>query len=165
MWIRACTLVLVWLLAASPLSAQEAVPASLSLQQALEISRTTNPSFLQTRNDEALADWNVRQAWGALLPSANASTGVSWQGAGEQLFGSLTAQDLGFGNQPSFYLSNYGISVKRDFIKRECKRADEEPSYENTFKRLHLNMRTSQDVKWIDVAKWDACLRDLWIRS
>ena len=93
MWIRTCTLVLVWLFAASPLSAQEAVPASLSLQQALEISRTTNPSFLQTRNDEALADWNVRQAWGALLPSANASTGVSWQGAGEQLFGSLTAEE------------------------------------------------------------------------
>jgi len=77
MWTRARTLVLAWLFAASPLSTQETVPASLSPQQALEVSRTTNPGFLQTRNDEALADWNVLQAWGALLPSASVSTGVS----------------------------------------------------------------------------------------
>jgi len=101
----------VWLLAASPLSAQEAVPASLSLQQALEIARTTNPGFLQTRNDEALADWNVRQAWGSLMPSASASGGVSWQGTGEQAFGTLTLGDLGFGNQPSYYQSNYSLNL------------------------------------------------------
>ena len=111
MWIRARTLVLVWLFAASPLSAQEAVPASLSLQQALEISRSANPGFLQTRNDEALADWTVRQAWGSLLPSASASSGVSWQGAGEQRFGSLTLGDLGFGDQPSYYFSSYSVGV------------------------------------------------------
>lgn len=109
--IRARTFVFVWLLAASPLSAQEAVPASLSLQQALEIARTTNPGFLQTRNDEALADWNVRQAWGSLMPSASASGGVSWQGTGEQAFGTLTLGDLGFGNQPSYYQSNYSLNL------------------------------------------------------
>lgn len=32
-----------------------------------------------------------------------------------------------------------GISVKADYLKAEAKRAEEEPSYENTFRRLHLN--------------------------
>ena len=46
----------------APLAAQEAVPSRLSLEDALEIARGNNPGFLQTRNDEALADWDVRQA-------------------------------------------------------------------------------------------------------
>ena len=96
---------------ASPLPAQQAAPTELSLQQAWEIARTNNPAFLQTRNDEALADWDVRQAWGALMPSASASVGASWQGAGEQRFGSLTLGDLGFGDQPSYYFSNYNLSL------------------------------------------------------
>ena len=42
---------------------------------------------------------------------------------------------------------NLGVSVSMDFMKRECKRAQEIPTYENTFKRLHLNIRTEQDVR------------------
>ncbi|MGY8777529.1 MAG: TolC family protein, partial [Longimicrobiales bacterium] len=93
-----------------PVSAQE-VPSALSLAEAIEIARTTNPGFLQTRNDEALADWNVRQSYGQLMPTANASAGVSWQGSGEQQFGSITLGDLGFGDLPSYYGSNYGINL------------------------------------------------------
>lgn len=52
---------------------------------------------------------------------------------------------------------NLGVSVRRDYIERECKRAQERPTYENTFKRLHLNIRTQQDVRWIPIAKWQAC--------
>ena len=93
-----------------PVSAQE-VPSALSLAEAIEIARTTNPGFLQTRNDEARADWNVRQSYGQLMPTANASAGVSWQGSGEQQFGSITLGDLGFGDLPSYYGSNYGINL------------------------------------------------------
>ena len=39
---------------------------------------------------------------------------------------------------------NFGISVSEEYLARECKRAQEVPSYENTFKRLHLNIRTEQ---------------------
>jgi phage terminase large subunit-like protein len=36
------------------------------------------------------------------------------------------------------------------------------PSFENTFKRLHLNIWTTQDVKWIGDDKWMECnLRDI----
>ncbi len=107
-----------WVLAGSLLLAdtlgaqQDRVPASLSLQEAIQIARTTNPGFLQTRNDRALADWDVRQSWGALMPTATALGGVSWQGSGEtQLSGGLTLGDLGFGNQPSFYGSTYSLGL------------------------------------------------------
>jgi len=52
---------------------------------------------------------------------------------------------------------NLGVSVSLDFIERECKRAQETPAYENTFKRLHLNIRTEQDVRWLALSDWDAC--------
>lgn len=52
---------------------------------------------------------------------------------------------------------NLGVSVSEDYLTRECKRAQETPTYENTFKRLHLNIRTQNDVKWIPLEKWDLC--------
>ena len=52
---------------------------------------------------------------------------------------------------------NLGISVSAEYLERECRRAQETPSYENTFKRLHLNLRTQQDVRWLSLEHWDAC--------
>jgi outer membrane protein len=93
-----------------PLSAQE-VPASLSLEDALDIARRNNPTFLQVENDRHQADWDVRQAYGQLLPSASASSSVGWQGVGEQQFGTLTLGDLGFGDLPSYYSSSYRVGL------------------------------------------------------
>jgi len=112
MRIRAGTLAVAALLATGSAAAQEAVPSQLSLQQALDIARRNNPTYLQAVNDKDVADWDVREAWGQLLPSASASSGVSWQGPGEQqLVGGLTLGDLGFGGQPSYYFSNYRIGL------------------------------------------------------
>lgn len=52
---------------------------------------------------------------------------------------------------------NLGVSVPLDYLERECKRAQSDPAYENTFKRLHLNIRTEQAFRLIQMAKWDAC--------
>ena len=52
---------------------------------------------------------------------------------------------------------NLGVSVSLDYLRQECKVAQEVPGYENTFKRLHLNMRTEQDVRWLPMDLWDAC--------
>ncbi|MFA5234955.1 MAG: terminase TerL endonuclease subunit [Sulfurimonas sp.] len=52
---------------------------------------------------------------------------------------------------------NLGISVSLEYLQDECKKAQENPSRENTFKRLHLNVRTGQDKRWIPMDKWDAC--------
>ncbi len=108
-----CGLVLPILAAASaapPLSAQE-IPAELTLEDALRIARQNNPTYLAAANDIEAANWNVRAAYGGWVPSASASSGFSWQGSGEQRFGSLTLGQLGFTNQPSYYFSNYGIGA------------------------------------------------------
>lgn len=52
---------------------------------------------------------------------------------------------------------NLGISVSLEYLERECKRAQETPTYENTFKRLHLNMKTQQEVRWLTLESWDKC--------
>ena len=62
---------------------QEIVPVELSLEKAIEIALSNNPGFQATRNDKILADWEVKSAYGSLIPSASTNFGVSWQGSGE----------------------------------------------------------------------------------
>lgn len=50
-----------------------------------------------------------------------------------------------------------GKSVTMEYLATEAKRAEEEPSYENTYRRLHLNQWTQQATRWIRVEKWSAC--------
>lgn len=52
---------------------------------------------------------------------------------------------------------NLGVSISVDWMRRECVRAQEIPAYENTFKRLHLNIQTQQDVRWLPMELWDTC--------
>ena len=94
-----------------PAEGQERVPASLTLTEALEIALRNNPRLQSARNDISVANWNLTSAYGAWLPSASFGSGVSWQGAGQQRFGSITADQLGFQDQPSFLFSNYSIGV------------------------------------------------------
>lgn len=56
---------------------------------------------------------------------------------------------------------NLGISLSLDYLKAECKKAQELPSYENTFRRLHLNQWTEQDVRWLSMEAWNACDKPL----
>ena len=54
-----------------------------------------------------------------------------------------------------------GVSVKEDYFAAECAKAQAMPSYENTFKRLLLNMWTESDVRWLAMDAWDKCGGDL----
>jgi phage terminase large subunit-like protein len=54
---------------------------------------------------------------------------------------------------------NLDVSLSREYLRRECQRAIETPSFENTFKRLHLNIKTEQDVRWLPLELWDECER------
>jgi phage terminase large subunit-like protein len=51
---------------------------------------------------------------------------------------------------------NLDVSVSREYLERECEKAKDNPEYENTFKRLHLNLRTDADVRWLSSQLWDA---------
>lgn len=51
-----------------------------------------------------------------------------------------------------------GTTVELDYFRRECQKAQNQPSYENTFRRLLLCEWTSQESRWMNMASWDACL-------
>lgn len=57
---------------------------------------------------------------------------------------------------------NYGVTVSADFLAQECKRAQETPAYENTFRRLYLNQWTQQESRWMPMEKWLACHCEDW---
>lgn len=52
---------------------------------------------------------------------------------------------------------NLGTSISYEYMERECRRAQETPAYENTFKRLHLNMQTEQAERCMPMHDWDGC--------
>ncbi len=52
---------------------------------------------------------------------------------------------------------NLGVSKSLDYMRRECKLAQENPAQENTFKRLDLNVKTEQDCRVIPMDQWDRC--------
>lgn len=51
---------------------------------------------------------------------------------------------------------NLGVSVFPEYLAEESAKAKESPSYENTFRRLHLNQWTEQAVRWMPMDAWDA---------
>ena len=60
---------------------------------------------------------------------------------------------------------NYDISVKAEYIKAEAKLATELPSYENAFRRLHLNQWTTSETKWLSDTQWMASDKELDLES
>lgn len=96
---------------AAPSAAQEP-PRTITIEEAVRIARGNNPGFQATRNDVEVDDWNVKSAYGALYsPSISVSGGVSWRGSGDVQLGTLTSEQLGFANQPSFLFSDYGLNI------------------------------------------------------
>ncbi len=51
---------------------------------------------------------------------------------------------------------NLGVSVSREYLEREFKKAETNPDLEMTLRRLHLNQKTATSTKGIDPACWDA---------
>lgn len=52
---------------------------------------------------------------------------------------------------------NLGVSITEEAIAAKCRDAQNMPSFENTFKRLHLNLWTEQAERYLQMDKWDAC--------
>lgn len=60
---------------------------------------------------------------------------------------------------------NYGVSLTADFMREKCEEAKRSPSFENTFRRLHLNQWTEQAERYLQMDKWDKCKRDFTIQD
>ena len=56
---------------------------------------------------------------------------------------------------------NYGISLRKEYMQRESQRAVDVPSYQNTFKRLMLNIWTDSITAWIGAKEWELCQGDI----
>lgn len=152
------------LLASVPLGAAAwQVPADLTLEDAIAIARRESPALLRARNDAVLADEDVRQAWGQLLPSANASASMSWEGAGEQRLGSFTSSDLGIGSQPSYYFSSYnlGIGYSLDWatIRGPALARAERRATEAQIDLTRSDVEATVAVAYVDVLRQEELLR------
>ena len=44
--------------------------------------------------------------------------------------------------------------MDQKYFRRECERAKSDPAFENTFKRLHLNMKTRTNSLWVNKDVW-----------
>lgn len=56
---------------------------------------------------------------------------------------------------------NYGISVKRDYLRAQAKKAKEIPSFYNEFLTKNLNKWTETEEIWIKADDWKACSHPL----
>jgi len=52
---------------------------------------------------------------------------------------------------------NLNVSKSIEYMQKECRKAKETPTYENTFKRLDLNIQTDQDILWLPADLWSGC--------
>lgn len=56
---------------------------------------------------------------------------------------------------------NLGKSIPLEYFRREADAAARNARKQNEFKRLHLNLRTEQTNRWLDLFSWDACQTEL----
>jgi phage terminase large subunit-like protein len=52
---------------------------------------------------------------------------------------------------------NLGVSVKLDDLRRKAHKAKEMPSALNAFLRLHMNIWTQSETKWLNPDRWRSC--------
>jgi len=100
-------LILLGALATGSASGQEGA-MSLTLDEAIDLARENNPTFLSTANDMAAADWSVREAYAAFLPSFTAGGGAQYTAPGVQRIGNITFEGYG-GLTTHYLLSYYGL--------------------------------------------------------
>ncbi len=101
---------------AAPVASQAGppMPQQLSLGEALSLARRNSPSYRQVLNDADPAAAAVRAAYGALFPSLNSSSGLSYSRAGRQTFANQV-----FSQGSPTIASNYNISASLTLSMRE----------------------------------------------
>lgn len=50
-----------------------------------------------------------------------------------------------------------GVSISEEFIRQECRRAEQTPGFIASFQRLYLNLWVQERSRWLDMDKWDRC--------
>ena len=79
----------------------------LTLDEAIALAYENNPAFLTTQNNEAAADWGVREATSNLfLPSLTASAQGTYRSPGVQRMGTINTGGV---DQGALYTSFYQL--------------------------------------------------------
>jgi outer membrane protein len=81
----------------------------LTIEQAIDLARRNNPELQQTLNNRIGARAAVRSAYGALLPSADASLSMQRQQGGQQIFSGTSLGASSDVNQSSYQI---GLSYR-----------------------------------------------------
>jgi outer membrane protein len=102
-------------LVGTPVAGQQPA-AQLTLEDAIALAKGSNPGFLSTQNDQAAANWQVREAYAQFLPSVDANLQGAWQEAGAQRFGTIVFQDQITDWYFSFYGINLGMTINGNTI-------------------------------------------------
>ena len=84
--------------------ATDSATTTLTIEQAIELARRNNPELQQTLNNRIGAQAAVRSAYGALLPSADASFNVQRQQGGQQIFSGTSLGASSDVNQSSYQI-------------------------------------------------------------
>ncbi len=96
---------------AQGISRDSAPPTTLTIEQAIDLARRNNPVLQQTLNNRIGARAAVRSAYGALLPSADASLTALRQQGGQQIFSGASLGARSDVNQSSYQIGlNYRIN-------------------------------------------------------
>ena len=97
--------------ASAQLVRDSAPPTTLTIDQAIDLARRNNPQLQQTLNNRIGARAAVRSAYGALLPSADASLSAQRQQGGQQIFGGTALGARSDVNQSNYQIGlNYRIN-------------------------------------------------------
>jgi outer membrane protein len=122
------------------------VGSSLSLDEAITIARQNNPTYLQSLTARRTADAQVRSAYGAFLPSANASFGGGYQQGGKQVFNGLAFSSSSDAVQSFYSLSlQYSLSAATFLnpVLQRANRAATEADIAGNAEALRANVTTA----------------------
>ena len=81
----------------------------LTLDEAIDLARQNNPTFLSTQNNEAAADWAVREAVSNLfVPSLSAFGSATYRSPGLSRIGTINTGGVA---QGALYYSSYSLNL------------------------------------------------------
>jgi outer membrane protein TolC len=94
----------------------QVAPDELTLEEAITLAKANNPTYLSTQNDQAAANWQVREAYAQFVPSVTTNVFGSWQEAGSQRFGTIVFEDQITDWAFSGYNVNFGMTIDGNTI-------------------------------------------------
>src|SRR5256885_14736378 len=90
---------------------QDSAAQALTIEQAIVLAQRNNPELQQIQNNRVGARAAVRSAYGALLPSADASLSMQRQQGGQQIFSGTSLGASSDVNQSNYQIGfNYRIN-------------------------------------------------------